>query len=78
MYYGDQIFCERWIISSVKSGINYAEIPYDALIFPKRRLRGLGGARSLDHGIITTFHTCLNNRGISWIKVDPMVKTVFN
>ena len=43
MYYGYQIFCERWIISSVKSDINYAEIPYDALIFPKRRLRGLDG-----------------------------------
>ena len=41
MYYGDQTCCEKWIISSVKSCFNYAEIPYDASNFPKCWLRGL-------------------------------------
>jgi hypothetical protein len=44
MYYGDQICCEKWIISSVKSRLDYAEIPYDSSIFRVCRLRGLDGA----------------------------------
>ena len=43
MYYGDQICCERWIISSMKSRLDYAEIPYDASIFRVCRLRGPDG-----------------------------------
>lgn len=27
MYYGDQVYCERWIISSVEFRLDYAEIP---------------------------------------------------
>jgi len=34
MYYGAQICCGRWIISSVKSRSDYAEIPYGSSIFP--------------------------------------------
>lgn len=33
MYFGDQVYRERWIILSVKSCLDYAEIPYDASIF---------------------------------------------
>ena len=43
MYYGDQICCEKWIISSVKSCFNYAEITYDSSIFSLCRLRGSHG-----------------------------------
>jgi hypothetical protein len=43
MYYGDQSCCERWIVSSVKSCFNYAEIPCGSSIFWWCRLRGLDG-----------------------------------
>ena len=50
MYNGDQVCCARWIISSVKSCFNYAEIPYDASIFSFCRLRGLNGGASDNYG----------------------------
>ena len=43
MYYDDQICCEIWIISSMKSRLDYAEIPYGSSIFRVCRLRGSYG-----------------------------------
>ena len=53
MYYGDQTFCERRIISSVKSCFNYAEFRTVVQFFGDHGYV----ASMLDHGIITTFYT---------------------